>query len=162
MGLKDKLGKVKVAGIEAGQLADMVKVSQSPEVQQMKHDASQRMNALDFGELAKAAQASGGSGGVAFGASPEQIALAQLGQKLAQSGVETPAEITSMKPTGKTDATSSSEYEITVSVSPADGATYETTINQYLLPSAQFAEGGAVIVRVDPDDRMRAMLWATR
>src|SRR6266567_4477781 len=117
MGLKDKLGKVKIAGVEAGQLADMVKVSQSPEVQQMKHDAAQRMNELDFGELAKAAQASGGSGAVAFGASPEQIALANLAQKLVQSGVETPAQITTMTSTGNADATGSSEYSITLSIS---------------------------------------------
>ena len=161
MGLKDKLGKVKLAGVEAGQLGEMIKVSQSPEVKEMQKAAQERMNALDFGELAKAAQASGG-GAVVFGASEEQIALANLAQKLMQSGVETPAQITTMTPTGTSDATGSVEYQIGLSVSPAGGEAYETTINQYLLPSAGFSAGGAVVVRVDPDDRTRALLWATR
>src|SRR6266540_2489818 len=97
MGLKDRLGKAKLGGMEVGKLAEAYKVSQSPEVQQMKNDA-----------------------------------------------------------------TGSSEYEIGLRVTPADGEAYDTTINQYLLPSAQFAAGGAVTVRVDPDNRMQALLWATR
>ncbi len=165
MGLKDRLGKAKLGGMEVGKLAEAYKVSQSPEVQQMKKDAQKRANEVDFGELvqtAQAAQAMGGSGPVVIGPSAEQIALANLAQKLVQSGIETPAEITSMTATGKTDATGSSEYEIGLRVTPADGEAYDTTINQYLLPSAQFAAGGAVTVRVDPDNRMQALLWATR
>ena len=82
--------------------------------------------------------------------------------KVKLAGVETPAQITTMTPTGTSDATGSVEYQIGLSVSPAGGEAYETTINQYLLPSAGFSAGGAVVVRVDPDDRTRALLWATR
>jgi hypothetical protein len=131
----------------------------------MQRDAEKRMNETDFSELVKtaqAAQAMGGSGPAVIGPSADQIALANLAQKLVQSGIETPAEITSMTPTGKSDATGSNEFAIALRVTPADGEAYETTIQQYLLPSAQFAAGGSVIVRVDPDDRMQALLWATR
>jgi hypothetical protein len=165
MGLKDKLGKVKVGGMEVGKLGEMYKVSQSPEVKQMQHDAEKRANEIDYGELVKtaqAAQAMGATAPVIVGPSAEQIAIANLAQKLVQSGVETPADITTMTETGNVDATGSKEYTIGVRITPADGEAYETTISQYLLPSAEFKAGGAVIVRVDPDDRTRALLWATR
>ena len=168
MGLKDKLAKsaMKSAfGEDAERMSEKYQVSQSPEVQQLLADAKARESQIDYAELAKtaqAAQAMGGSGTVFVGPSAEQIALANLAQKLVQWGVETPGVITKMTPTGKTDATGSSEHEITVTVTPADGEGYETTINQYLLPSAEFKEGGGVVIRVDPDDRMKGLLWGTR
>ncbi len=95
------------------------------------------------------------------GASGEQIEQANRANKLAKVGVETPARIDTMTPTGKTDATASKEYDVKVTVSPEGADPYETTIRQYVHPSAAeaFVAGAAVKVRVDPDDRTQAVLW---
>ena len=99
---------------------------------------------------------------VGIGASADQIALANRGQKLMSSGVETPAHIDSMTPTGKTDAPGGSEHTVTVTVTPADGEPRAATFTQYIYPAAPFAAGEDVIVRIDPDDPNSMMLWGKR
>lgn len=96
---------------------------------------------------------------VGIGASADQMALANLGQKLMKSGVETPAHIDSMTPTGKTDTPGGAENVIVLTVSPAGGEPYSATINQYIYPSAPFSAGEDVTVRVDPDDPQAMMVW---
>jgi hypothetical protein len=99
---------------------------------------------------AESAQAATSKFGV--GASGGQIALANRAKKLNQVGVETPAHIDSMTPTGNTDTPGGTEYDITFTVTPASGEAYQATTNQYIYPSNPFREGENVIVRVDPDD----------
>lgn len=108
-------------------------------------------------KAAESAQAQTSKVGV--GASADQMALANRGQKLMKEGVETPAHIDSMTSTGKTDTPGGTEHEITVTVSPAGGEAYSVTTNQYIYPSAPFSAGEDVIVRVDPDDPNALMLW---
>ena len=96
---------------------------------------------------------------VGIGADADQMALANKGQKLMKSGVETPAHIDSMTPTGKTDTPGGSENVIELTVSPAGGTPYKVTMNQYIYPSAPFSAGEDVTVRVDPDDPNSVMLW---
>jgi hypothetical protein len=108
-------------------------------------------------QAAESAQAQTSKIGV--GASADQMALANLGQKLMKEGVETPAHIDSMTSTGKTDAPGGTEHEITVTVSPAGGSPYTVTATQYIYPSAPFSVGEDVIVRVDPGDPNALMLW---
>jgi hypothetical protein len=99
---------------------------------------------------------------VGVGASADQMALANIGQKLMNSGVETPAHIDSMTPTGKTDTPGGAEHHITVTVTPVDGEPRPATFTQYIYPAAPFAAGEDVIVRVDPDDANVMMLWGKR
>ena len=98
---------------------------------------------------------------IGIGASGEQMAQANKAKKLAESGVDTPAHIDSMTGTGKTDATNSVVYLISLTVRPLTGAEYQATTQQYVHPSAaeSFVEGADVIVRVDPDDPSQVLLW---
>ena len=96
---------------------------------------------------------------VGIGADADQMALANRAQKLMKVGVDTPAHIDSMTPTGKTDTPGGSENVIELTVSPAGGAAYPVTINQYIYPSAPFSTGEDVTVKVDPDDPNAVMLW---
>jgi hypothetical protein len=96
---------------------------------------------------------------VGVGASGDQMALANKAKKLMASGVDTPAHIDSMEATGNTDAPGGAEHNVTVTVKPPGGEAYQTTFNQYVYPSAPFAEGEDVTVKVDPDDPNVAMIW---
>ena len=99
---------------------------------------------------------------VGVGASADQMALANRAQRLMNAGVETPAHIDSMTPTGNTDPPGGAEHTITVTVTPPDGEPRPATFNQYIYPAAPFAAGDDVIVRIDPDDPNSMMLWGKR
>lgn len=96
---------------------------------------------------------------VGIGADAGQIDLANRAQKLMKVGVDTPARIDSMTPTGKTDTPGGAENVIEITVSPAGGEAYQVTTNQYIYPSAPFSAGEDVTVKVDPDDPNTVMLW---
>jgi hypothetical protein len=99
---------------------------------------------------------------VGVGASGDQIALANRAKKLMDSGVDTPATIDSMSPTGTTDAPGGAENVITATVEPAGGQPYQVTFNQYIYPSAPFATGDAVTLKVDPEDPNSVMIFGKR
>ncbi|HEX6116426.1 MAG TPA: hypothetical protein VFY99_04950 [Solirubrobacterales bacterium] len=109
---------------------------------------------------AESAQAATSKVGV--GASADQMALANRAKKLMDSGVDTPARIDSMSPTGNTDTPGGAENVITATVEPAGGAPYQVTFNQYIYPSAPFSEGEAVTLKVDPDDPNSVMIFGKR
>jgi hypothetical protein len=96
---------------------------------------------------------------VGVGASADQMALANRAKKLMSDGVDTPAHIDSMTATGNTDAPGGTEYNITLTVSPAGGEAYEVTTNQYIYPSNPFADGENVSVKVDPADKSSLMIF---
>jgi hypothetical protein len=96
---------------------------------------------------------------VGVGASADQMALANKAQHLMKQGVDTPARIDSMTPTGKTDTPGGAENTITLTVSPAGGEPYPVTITQYIYPAAPFAAGENVSVKVDPADRDVVMIF---
>jgi hypothetical protein len=108
-------------------------------------------------QAAESAQAQTSKVGV--GASAGQMGLANKAKKLMDSGVETPAHIDSMEPTGNTDKPGGVENVIKATVTPAGGAPYEVSFNQYIYPAAPFSAGEDVVVRVDPDDANSVMLW---
>jgi len=101
-------------------------------------------------QAAESAQAATNKFGV--GASAEQMALANRAKRLTSEGVDTPARIDAMEATGNTDTPGGTEYNITFTVSPAGGESYEATTNQYIYPSNPFAEGDAVTVKVAPGE----------
>jgi hypothetical protein len=79
---------------------------------------------------------------------------AQRAQRLNATGVSTPATITALTPTGRTDAGGGSEYSIGVDVEPAGGGAYNATFTQYLLEGQvrSLNVGLPITVKVDPAD----------
>lgn len=96
---------------------------------------------------------------IGVGASGDQMALANRAKKLMDQGVNTPARIDSMTPTGQTDAPGGAENVIVATVSPAGGEAYEVTFNQYIYPAAPFSPGDAVILKVAADDPNEVMIF---
>jgi hypothetical protein len=108
-------------------------------------------------QAAESAQAATSKVGV--GASADQMALANKAKRLMDLGVDTPAHIDSMSPTGKTDAPGGTEYVIVLTVKPESGEPYTATTNQYIYPSAPFSEGQDVTVKVDPEDKSQVLIF---
>ncbi len=96
---------------------------------------------------------------VGVGADRGQMDLANKAQRLMKVGVDTPAHIDTMVSTGKTDAPGGTENNVTLTVSPVGGTPYAVTINQYVYPSAPFAQGDDVSVKVDPEDPTVVMIF---
>ena len=96
---------------------------------------------------------------VGVGASAGQMDLANRAKRLMKEGVDTPATIDSMEPTGNTDKPGGAENVITATAEPAGGAAYQVTFNQYIYPAAPFSVGDAVKLKVDPADPSVAMIF---
>lgn len=96
---------------------------------------------------------------VGVGASRGQMDLANRAQALMKEGVDTPAHIDSMAPTGNTDKPGGAEHIIDLTVKPAGGAPYQVQINQYIYPSAPFNAGEDVTVKVLPSDPNTVMIF---
>ena len=80
------------------------------------------------------AQAQGGTQGMGgMGDMGAQAAHAQQMQKLAASGVEAPGVIHAIRPTGQTDISGGQNVDFDVSIRPAEGDPYQTTITQSML-----------------------------
>jgi hypothetical protein len=91
----------------------------------------------------------------------EDMAYAQRAQRLHQVGVEVPAVLNSLEPTGQKDMSGAEQYRFDVTVTRPDGSTTAGTFTQYLLAGqlgAWTTPGSAVRVKIDPDDPS-AMLW---
>ena len=110
-----------------------------------------------FKGLAESAQAATSKMGV--GADAGQISLANQAQKLQNEGIDTPAQIESFAPTGKSTPTGYTEQTVTLTVQPADGESYQATATQYMHPNKPFANGEKVTVKVDPSDRNSVMIF---
>ena len=110
-----------------------------------------------FKGLAQSAQAATSKMGV--GADAGQISLANQAQKLMNEGVDTPAQIESFAPTGKSTPTGYTEQAVTLTVQPAGSESYQATATQYMDPKKPFQEGEAVTVKVDPSDRNSVMIF---
>jgi hypothetical protein len=96
---------------------------------------------------------------VGVGANRGQMDLANRAKKLMNDGVDTPAKIDSMEPTGATDTPGGAENIITTTVSPGAGDERQLTFNQYVYPSAPFNVGDSVTLKVDPQDPSVAMIF---
>jgi hypothetical protein len=103
----------------------------------------------------------GGMAGMGMGDMGAQAAYAQLAQKLHASGVEAPGVVHSIKPTGQTDVGGGQQVEFDVSIRPADGDPYQTTISQSMLPAQLegISEGAAITVKYDPDSPTSALIY---
>jgi hypothetical protein len=102
-----------------------------------------------------------GAGGGAGPTMEETAALQARAMKLNQSGVEMPATIASVQPTGKVDFGGGKEIAFGVTVSPPGGQPYQATFTQYMVDSVMtgIAPGASIKVRVDPDDPNSMLFW---
>jgi len=91
----------------------------------------------------------------------EQAAYAQLANKLGQSGVEAQGVVHAIRPTGETDMGGGQKVEFDVSIKPADGEAFQTTIKQSMLPAQleDFSEGKSITVKYDPDSPTSALIY---
>jgi hypothetical protein len=64
-----------------------------------------------------------------------------------------------MTSTGNTDTPGGTERMIELTVTPAGGVPYQVTTNQYIYPSAPFAKGDDVTVKVLPSDADVVMIF---
>ena len=96
---------------------------------------------------------------VGVGANRGQMDLANRAQALMKEGVDTPAHIDSMTPTGQTDKPGGAEHVIDLTVKPAGGAPYQVQTNQYIYPQAPFTAGENVTVKVMPSDPNTVMIF---
>ena len=102
-----------------------------------------------------------GMGDAMGGDMAEQAAYAQLANKLGQSGVEAPGVVHAIRPTGETDMGGGQKVAFDVSIKPADGDAFQTTIKQSMLPAQleDFSEGKSITVKYDPDSPTSALIY---
>jgi hypothetical protein len=81
-------------------------------------------------------------------------------QKINASGVEGRATVDSMTETG-TSFGGGHEIDFILTVHPAGGADYQVTSSQTMhdVTLAGIAQGGQVIVKIDPDDPQSLLVW---
>jgi hypothetical protein len=86
---------------------------------------------------------------------------ANLAMKLNQNGVAGVATINSITESGAGSDPVNKAYEIAVSVKLEDGQSYDTTVFQYLTADAvnAYQPGGRFMVKADPDDASKVMLY---
>ena len=111
---------------------------------------------MGFMDKMKGMAQSAASGGVTDAGEYRERAM-----KINESGVDTPATIKSMTPTGKTDFGGGKEIVFEVEVTPAGGAPYTATFNQSMVDSvlSGLSVGQAITVRVDPNDPNSMLFW---
>jgi hypothetical protein len=90
---------------------------------------------------------------------PDPAYVAQV-NKIGKSGVEAPAVVKAMRATGSPDISGATPHEFDVTITPAGGQPYDTTIKQSMLAMQMegLAEGKAVTVKYDPDSPTAALL----
>jgi hypothetical protein len=100
----------------------------------------------------------GGMGGMDMGA---QAAEAQKMQKIAQAGVEAPGVIHAIRPSGQTEFGGGQKVDFDVSIRPAAGDPFQTTITQSMLPAQMegISEGMPITVKYDPDAPAVALIY---
>ena len=127
-----------------------------------------------FKDAKRAAQSAGSFGaGAVPGGLPEGMSMPDpsamsmpdpahvaMVNKIGQSGVEAPAEIKAIRATGSPDISGATPHEFDVTVTPAGGQPYDTTIRQSMLEMQMngLTEGKAVTVKYDPDNPSAALL----
>src|SRR5919198_5404901 len=81
-------------------------------------------------------------------------------QKINQSGVEARATVNSMRETG-TQLGGGHQIDFELTVHPASGEDYPVSTSQSMHDASLqgIADGGEVIVKVDPDDPQSLMVW---
>jgi hypothetical protein len=100
----------------------------------------------------------GGGGGGGMGG---QAAYAQLANSLKSNGVEAPGTIVSMGDPGPEQFGGGHWCDVEVTVTPAAGAAFNTTIHQSFLQAQLdgMSVGGTIKVKYDPVDQAKALIY---
>ena len=127
----------------------------------MKDSMAQAQEAMSSAPGAGAGMQGGMQGVPGMGDMGAQAAYAQLAQKLHASGVEAPGVVHAIRPSGQTDMSGGQNVDFDVSIRPASGDPYQTTITQSMLPAQLegIAEGAAITVKYDPDSPTSALIY---
>ena len=118
-------------------------------------------NAQKMQQMGAEQQAAAGAS--MHGVSGDEMATMQKLQHLNAVGVEKPATITSMAPTGNLDPGGGKEYAIGVKVE--GDSTYDATFTQFMHEATMGSwatDGAEVNVKVDPADPNSMILWGGR
>jgi hypothetical protein len=101
-----------------------------------------------------------GMGGMGMGGG-DAAAYAQKAQKIYNQGIEAPGVVHAIRPTGQTDIGGGQMVDFDVSIKPANGEPYQTTIQQSMLPAQLegISEGAAITVKYDPDAPVMALIY---
>jgi hypothetical protein len=115
--------------------------------------------------MAGAGAGAGMGGGVPGAGGMDMNAIAAESakmQKISQAGVEAPGVIHTIRPSGQTDVSGAQRVAFDVSVRPADGEPYQTTIEQSMLPAQMegLSDGQAITVKYDPDAPTSAIIFS--
>jgi hypothetical protein len=92
----------------------------------------------------------------------DDVEYMQRVQRLGQEGVEAPATINALGPTGRTDPGGGQEHRIEVTVEPAGGAPYQASFTQFMhvqTMGSWATPGARVTVKADPQDPQSLILW---
>jgi hypothetical protein len=86
---------------------------------------------------------------------------AQLAQKLNQQGIEAQGVINAVRPGGEQFG-GGQECQVDVTITPAGGQPYQTTVTQSILKDQvpKLQPGGAVTVKYDPENPSAALLYS--
>lgn len=124
-----------------------------------KNAAQQAKDAMTAGQQAGGA-ATGMPAGMQAPDMQEALKYRDLTQKLKASGVEAPAVITAIR-RGEAEMGGGVKAEVDVSITPTDGAAYDATIKQSILPSwlDTLDAGSKVSIKYDPDSPTSALMY---
>lgn len=113
-------------------------------------------------EMAQQAQQQAGSMPQQGMPDAADMEYAQTANKIAQGGLPGVATINTINETGKADG-ANKQYGIEVSIALESGDKYDTTVLQYLtadaIGSGHYEAGKRFEVKVDPDDKSKALLY---
>jgi hypothetical protein len=89
------------------------------------------------------------------------VEYANLAMKLNQNGLPGTCTINSLTESGAGSDPVNKAYDIGVSVELENGASYDTTIHQYLTADAvnAYQPGGKFQIKADPDDTSKVMIY---
>jgi hypothetical protein len=116
--------------------------------------------------MQQAAGAAGGMGDMSTMAGmggqdmAKMAAYSQKVNKIGQVGVEAPGVIHSIRVVGTPDVSGATWHEFDVSIRPAGGDPFQTTIEQSMLPFQMegLSEGQAIVAKYDPDAPTEAII----
>lgn len=125
--------------------------SKAKDMQAQAQEAMQ--NAGGVSGMAKGMGSLGNVGG--------QAAYAQKANKIGQQGIEAPGVLHTIRPSGQTEFGGGQMVSFDVTITPAGGQPYDTTIDQSMLLAQLegISEGGAITVKYDPDDPSQALMY---
>jgi hypothetical protein len=98
------------------------------------------------------------------GMNPANVGVANDLNRIGKEGIDTRAILNSMQPVSGSKFGGGTEYELQLTVKPADGgAEYPLTIRQQLIEQSvaeyEKLQGGEIGIKVDPNDPNKAVLW---